>query len=67
MTSDEQYPRGKLCDSDEGASSLAIGIVDKTVVIQFAKPIQWFGMSVDGAKRLVSLLQETIARIEEDR
>ncbi len=40
-----QYPRGKLTDSDEGALRIAIGERDGTVIIDFGKDVSWIGMS----------------------
>lgn len=38
------YPRGKLNDSDEGALMIAIKVQDKTLIIDFGKDISWLGM-----------------------
>lgn len=38
------YPRGKLNNDDEGELAIAIGVEDKTVIIDFGKDITWVGM-----------------------
>jgi len=40
----EQYPRGKIAADDEGEADMAITVRDKTVIIAFAKPMNWIGM-----------------------
>ena len=39
-----KYPRGKLNESDEGASAIAIYVQDKTVIVNFGKNLSWFGV-----------------------
>ena len=46
-----QYPRGKLTDSDEGALTLAIGVQDKTVIIDFGKQVAWLGLDAATARQ----------------
>lgn len=43
------YPRGKFCDDDEGELAVAIGVKDKTVIIDFNKEVAWIGMDKAGA------------------
>ena len=53
MAADEpwdQFPRGKLRDDDEGELRVAVGVRDKTVVINFGKPVHWFGLDAHGAR-----------------
>jgi hypothetical protein len=45
----DQYPRGKLCEGDQGALNLTVGIRDRTVVIDFGKDLSWIGMPKDQA------------------
>lgn len=40
-----EYPRGKLNDTDEGRLDIAIGVQDQTVIVNFGKKIRWIGMS----------------------
>lgn len=52
-----KYPRGKLNDSDEGQTALAIYVTDKTVMIHFPKPIAWIGMSKQEALTLADMIK----------
>ncbi len=38
------YPRGKLNDSDEGGLKIAIGVQDKTVIVAFGTPTASIGL-----------------------
>lgn len=40
----DQFPRGKLCNDDEGALETRIGVKDGTVIIDFGKPVVWIGL-----------------------
>jgi hypothetical protein len=44
MSENDQFPRGKLNDSDEGQLDLAVGIRDRTVIIDFGKQVVWLGL-----------------------
>ena len=46
------FPRGKLNDSDEGALAIRIGVQDKTVIIDFGKPVEWIGFGYQEAVEL---------------
>jgi hypothetical protein len=39
-----KYPHGKLSADDEGEADIAITVRDNTVIIAFAKPMNWIGM-----------------------
>jgi len=41
---DPQFPRGKITPQDEGAISVAIGINNGNVIIQFPSPVVWLGL-----------------------
>jgi hypothetical protein len=43
------YPRGKLCEGDEGQLEMRLGVQDKTVVLDFGKDLSWLGFSKDEA------------------
>jgi hypothetical protein len=53
-----EYPDGRMGADDEGALAFAVGTDARhgTVVVNFNKPVAWFGMSPDDAVRLASLL-----------
>lgn len=44
-----EYPRGKLSEDDEGALNIAIGVRDKTLIINFGKQVGWLGFGKDDA------------------
>lgn len=52
------YPRGKLCEDDEGELQMRLGIQDKTVIIDFGKPVKWFGMAKKDTINLANALLE---------
>jgi hypothetical protein len=39
-----EFPRGKLNDEDEGELQIGVAVRDRTVIVNFFKPIAWFGM-----------------------
>lgn len=54
-----QYPAGKLNDSDEGRFELNVGISadnPQRVLIDFGRPVHWVGMTGDEAIGLAQLL-----------
>jgi hypothetical protein len=57
-----RYPRGKLSDDDQGEADMAITVRDRTVIIAFAKPMDWIGMDKATAIRFGCAL---IARANE--
>lgn len=54
----DNFPRGKLNADDEGELQMRIGVRDRTVVLDFGKPVVWFGMDYHTAMGLA----ETIAK-----
>jgi hypothetical protein len=44
MADDPQFPEGKIHPDDEGKISVAIGIDNGNVIINFGKPIAWLGL-----------------------
>lgn len=46
------FPRGKMNDSDEGGINIAIFEQDKTVIIDFGKELSWLGLDADTAEQL---------------
>lgn len=61
---DDQYPRGKLRDDDQGVARLRIGVHNNTVVIAFPVPVAWFGMGAHEARGLAELLLKHAAMLE---
>jgi hypothetical protein len=52
----EQYPRGKLNASDEGALTMGIAVKDKTVIVDFGKEVAWLGLDADTARQFARTL-----------
>jgi hypothetical protein len=52
----DQYPRGKLCEGDQGALNLTVSIRDKTVVIDFGKDLSWIGMPREQAISFANMI-----------
>lgn len=53
---EDQYPRGKLCADDDGKCQLGVTTSDRTVIIEFDRPMTWVGMSGDQAMELANVL-----------
>lgn len=51
-----EFPRGKLTEHDEGSIAFAIGVKNGAVVVNFPKPVAWFGMPPANAVELAKLL-----------
>jgi len=60
----EKYPRGKIADDDEGEADMAITVRDRTVIIAFAKPMNWIGMDKQTALAIGRKLIERANEIE---
>lgn len=52
----DDFPRGKLNSDDEGGLQFGIAIKDKTVILDFGKPVAWLGMDKATAMQLGALL-----------
>lgn len=52
------FPRGKLNKDDEGELKIAIGVRDKTIIMEFGKEIKWLGMDADMALELANSIKE---------
>lgn len=54
----KDFPRGKLNDSDEGGLRIAIGVQDRTIMIDFGTPTVWIGLDKQTAIALANSLLE---------
>lgn len=63
---DPQYPRGKLKEDDEGALELQIAVApnNQTLVIDFGKPVVWFGLGKKEALELARMLKNKAESME---
>ena len=60
-----EFPRGKLHRTDEGGIAIAVTVEKNTVIVAFAKPISWFGMSRVEACELADLLKKRANELEQ--
>lgn len=60
----DQFPRGKLNDSDEGQLQIRVGVRDKTVIIDFGKPVVWLGMDYHTAMALADNISKRAQEIK---
>jgi hypothetical protein len=61
----DKFPRGKLTADDEGEADMAITIRDRTVIIAFAKPMNWIGMDKQTALAIGHKLIERANEIKD--
>lgn len=60
----DNYPRGKLNESDEGAIEIAVYDKDRTIIIDFGKDISWIGMDKDTAIALAKTIMKHVELME---
>jgi hypothetical protein len=51
-----EYPDGVISPSDEGEIRLAVTASARLVLINFGKPVAWFGLSPQEARELANIL-----------
>lgn len=51
-----KFPDGKIDPNDEGEIKFGITILKGNVIIEFGKPVRWFGMTKEQAKDLGEFL-----------
>lgn len=51
-----KFPHGKLTPTDEGALAFSVGLESGKVVLHFAEPTAWIGMTPDQAAELANVL-----------
>lgn len=56
------FPRGKFSQDDEGQLTLGVGVKDRTLIIDFGKPVAWVGLDYFSA---VQFAQTILRRAEE--
>lgn len=54
----KDFPRGKLNRHDEGGLTLAIGVKDKTVMIDFGTSTAWIGLDKHTAIQFANSILE---------
>ncbi len=63
MSQRNYYPRGKLCETDEGVALISIAVKDRTVIIDFGKDVKWIGFDKRTAINLANVLLEKAKEI----
>lgn len=53
---DNQYPRGKLNEEDEGQTPIGITVKDSTVILKFLKPMAWVGLDKKSALKFAEMI-----------
>lgn len=53
-----QFPRGKIHDSDEGETRIAVGHKEGNVILDFGKPVVWLGFPPAQALELARTIQQ---------
>jgi hypothetical protein len=54
----DNFPRGKFNKDDEGEIKIAVGVKDKTVIIDFGTPVAWLGMDANQALALAESIRQ---------
>lgn len=60
----DQFPRGKLNDADEGQLEMRIGVRDKTIILDFGKPVVWFAMDYYTARSFIDNVMKRAQEIQ---
>jgi hypothetical protein len=58
----KNYPRGQLNAADEGALLIRIAVQDRTIIVDFGKPVMWLGLDASTAR---ALGEKLIARADD--
>jgi len=61
-----QYPSGKLCGDDKGATQVGLKIHDNAVIIGFSQPTKWLGFDPAVAIKLGETLIELANEIKKN-
>lgn len=56
-----EFPRGKFNQADEGGLRFAIGVMERTVIVDFGTPVAWMGLDADTAEAFARSLIEKAA------
>jgi hypothetical protein len=58
------YPRGKLNARDEGQLRMMMRVEKNTLVIDFGKPVAWFGLGLNEVRALRLKFEEYERQLE---
>lgn len=54
----KRFPRGKIHESDEGETRVAVGTHEGNVILHFGKPTAWVGFPPEQALELARAIQQ---------
>ena len=60
---DDQYPDGKITDTDEGVATMAVGVLNDLVEVNFLKPTAWIALPPDEAVSFGLALIQSASKI----
>lgn len=60
MTQGKRFPRGQIRADDEGVLRMAVAHRDGTLIVDFGKPVVWFGLGIAEAEGLIALMQKHV-------
>lgn len=60
------YPDGRIGAEDDGELAMVVfaDLKKKTIIIDFAKPVEWIGLKPNDARGLIALLQKQLEHVE---
>jgi hypothetical protein len=58
------FPGGKITREDEGEITIAAGVHEGKVILNFGIPIAWIGFDADQARRIAAVLLERARQID---
>jgi hypothetical protein len=53
-----KFPHGKLNENDEGEATFRLFLQDRTLIVDFGRPVTWFGLRLDDVVRFRELLEK---------
>lgn len=51
-----EYPQGRLNQNDAGALAMSVAVQNGKVIVEFPKPVAWFGMTPKEAIGMAEML-----------
>lgn len=61
----ESHPKGKIRSDDKGELVFAIGIdrTQRSIIIDFNKPVNWLGLDKESTEQLIQILQDRVKEL----
>lgn len=57
------FPRGHFDKDDEGELRLAVTVRDRTIIIDFGKPVAWIGLDKIAATQLAATILKRVKEL----